>query len=198
MKLGREYPPETVWQAQELYCVNRLTYRVVARQLGVAESTLKRWADKYGWRDMRERLAQAECDIRADTVLARASMIKHLLDSKDPQAAFAVASLEKLAMKQVEAERAGRIVEAAVTPSRSINTPEEVVAALREAVEVKLSLLLASPADLDFRAVSEVQKALKLVAEMEAEVAPATEKPKSKGISAESANRIKELLGYKI
>jgi transposase-like protein len=74
---GREYPPEVVWRAQELYCVARLPYHEVAQHVGVAASTLKRWGKEYEWADKRAELAQAEADIRADTVLARAACSKN-------------------------------------------------------------------------------------------------------------------------
>lgn len=191
---GREHQPETVWKAQELYCVARLSYREVAKEVGVAESTLKRWSEKFGWRGKRERIAQAECDIRADTVLARSGMIKHLMDSKDPQAAFAVSSLETLAMRQAEAERAGRILNFATrNEKRTIRTTEDAIEALREAIEAKLVMLLAAPGDLDFKTVADVQKALALAGEMEAVAKPA-EDTTSKGLSADLEARIREII----
>jgi hypothetical protein len=168
----REHAPEKVWQAQELYCVTRLTFRATAEQVGVAESTVKRWADKHGWREKRDKIAQAECDIRADLVLARSEMVKSLMKSKDAQTGFAVASLESLAMKQAEFERAGRVADI-VTQNKNKQplTPEETVSALRDAVEAKVMLLLTSPDGVDFKAVADIKKALELLEGMEAKQA---------------------------
>lgn len=194
---GREYPPEAVWQAQELYCVARLTFEKVAEETGVAVSTLKRWSEKYEWRAKREKLAQAEADLRADTILARSVMLKKLIRSQDAQTGFAVASLEALAMKQAEAARMGELTLAQMNkPRREIKTRKDAAEALREAVENKLALMLDDPGQVSFRAIADLKKALELLAEIEPK-----EMEKSKGTggtSAELDRKIQELLGYKI
>jgi len=190
---GREYPPEAVWQAQELYCVARLTFEKVAEETGVAVSTLKRWSEKYEWRAKREKLAQAEADLQADTILARSVMLKRLIKSKDAQTGFAVASLETLAMKQAEAARARKLMEAARQHGlRTIRSPEDAVAALEEAVELKLNRLLQSPEDLDFKAVADVRKALELVAEMKAQGDPTEDD--GRGVSGDNIERMLDAL----
>ena len=168
-RTGREYPPEAVWEAQELYCVARLTFEKVAEETGVAASTLKRWAATYDWRGKREKLAQAEADLAADTILARSAMLKKLIESKNAQDGFAVSALESLAMKQAEAARAQKLMSAVKQNElRPIRTREDAVAALEEAVELKLNSMLQSPQDLDFKAVQDVRKAMELVTEMKA------------------------------
>jgi transposase-like protein len=190
---GREYPPEAVWQAQELYCVARLTFEKVAEETGVAVSTLKRWSEKYEWRAKREQLAQAEADLQADTILARSVMLKRLIDSKDAQTGFAVASLETLAMKQAEAARARKLMDAARQQGlRTIRSPEDAVTALEEAVGLKLNRLLQSPEDLDFKAVSDVRKALELVAEMKAAGGQAEDD--GRGVSGDNIERMLDAL----
>lgn len=188
---GREYPPEVVWQAQELYCVARLTFDQVAKELGVAASTLKRWSQKHSWQTKRENLAQAEADLRADTILARSAMLKKLIESKDPQTGFAVASLESLAMRQADAARAQKLMTAVQQNDlREIRTSADAVAALEEAVELKLNRLLQSPEDLDFKAVQDVKKAMALIAEMK----PRNKKENSapKQLDQDSLNAIRE------
>lgn len=166
-RTGREYPPEAVWEAQELYCVARLTFEKVAEETGVAVSTLKRWSATYDWRGKREKLAQAEADLAADTILARSAMLKQLIKSKSAQDSFAVSALESLAIKQAEAARAQKLMSAAKQHElRPIRTKEEAVAALEEAVELKLNKLLQSPEGTDFKAVQDVQKAMELVVEL--------------------------------
>lgn len=190
-RTGREYPPEVVWQAQELYCVARLTFDQVAVEVGVAASTLKRWSEKYGWREKRAQLAEAEADLRADTILARSAMLKKLINSKDAQTGFAVAALESLAMKQAEAARAGKLLEAAAASElREIRSQEDAATALEDAVRLRLNQLLQSPEDLDFRAVRDIRQALELVREMKpkAEVGPDT--GRAKGLSNEAAQAI--------
>ena len=83
--MGWEHEPETVWKAQELYCVDRLSFARVAELTGVTATTLKSWSEKYGWRAKREEIAQAESDIRVKTVLNVALFIPII-----PVAVFAV------------------------------------------------------------------------------------------------------------
>lgn len=167
---GREYPPEAVWQAQELYCIARLTYAQVADELNIGITTLKRWGKTYDWKGKRGKLAQAQADIRADTILARSEMLKELIEERNPVVGFAVAKLEELALKQAQAEREGKALEAmaaAKTKRREIHTPADAAAALKDAVEMKLARLLASPEDVDMKAVKAVKDALELIKEMQ-------------------------------
>ena len=118
--MGWEYEPETVWKAQELYCVDRLSFARVAELTGVSATTLKAWSDKYDWRAKREEIAQAESDIRVNTIKGRKVALEMLLEAGDgkeaSQMAFAVASLESLALKQAELAAAGKIPSAAARP----------------------------------------------------------------------------------
>lgn len=191
---GREHPPEMVWQAQELYCIGRLSYRQVAEELGVHESTLKRWGKQWDWRDKREEYARAQAEMRGDLVLARSKLIKDLLVDGDPVVGFAVAKLEDLALKQAAAERESRkLAQASDLPRREIKTQADIVDALKEAVDTKLGRLLAQPEDVDTKAIKGIKDALELIGTMEAK----DDKPKSgKGLTAEEAEEIrKNILG---
>ena len=105
--MGAEYDADTRWRAMELYCADRLTFAQVAEATGIADSTLRRWADAYQWRERREELAKAEADIRIDTIRSRAAILKHLLEAQDGKAAsqiaFAVASLGNLELQYQKA-----------------------------------------------------------------------------------------------
>lgn len=107
--MGAEHAPETVWKAQESYCVERFSFGATAKRLGIAESTVRRWADKFHWREEREAIAAAESEIRANTVKGRAFVLRKLLTSENgkeiSQVAFAVASLERLALAATKAVR---------------------------------------------------------------------------------------------
>jgi hypothetical protein len=195
--MGWEHEAETVWRAQELYCVDRLSFDAVARETGVAASTLKRWSERDGWRAKREEIAKAEADIRADKVLARSAMLKALIQTKDPQTGFAVSSLETLALKEAEVARQGAIRAAAndQAPAISVNTPAEAIAALRKAVESKLALLLTRPENVDLKAVQEVQKCLALVGQLETAYGGGAEKDKPKALSEENLQALRAVLG---
>ena len=102
--MGREHEPGTVWEAQDLYCIDRLSFDAVAKKTGVAASTLKRWADRMDWRGKRESIAETESALRVDRVLARSQVLKKLLETGESQDAYAVAALERLALLQEENE----------------------------------------------------------------------------------------------
>ena len=136
--MGWEHKPETVWKAQELYCVDRLSFARVAEMTGVSATTLKSWSEKYGWRKKREEIAQAESDIRVNIIMGRKRALDQLLAAEGPKEAasmaFAVSSLEATAMKQQELAMSGKIP--SVSPERpKIVSRADAVAALRRAVE---------------------------------------------------------------
>lgn len=199
--MGREHEPSVVFRAQELYCADRLPMErvrdVLLSELGEAEapamSTLWRWSDKYAWGSKREEIAKALADIAADTVLARAAMLKELIASRDAQTGFAVASLEGLALKQAEAARAGRATLAAQEASvsrRKLLTAEDAATALQEAVELKLASLLADPGQVDLKAVKNIMEALDAVATLRPKDAEESAAARDKGLSIHAAEQI--------
>lgn len=198
--MGQEHAPETVWKAQELYCSDRLSFTKVAELTGVADSTLRRWADTYGWREKREAIARAEADIRADKVLARSKTVKALLNNPRADTAFAVSALESLALKEAEAarQRAERQAFPEVPPL-SVNTPAEGVAALRRAIEQKLGLLLTRPEAVDLKAIQEVQKCLSLLSDMEKTLpVESAQSQGCKGLDSAMYERLLDVLSGKV
>ena len=190
--MGAEHSPETVWQAQELYCVERLPFAKVAEALGIADSTVRRWADTQGWREQREEIARAETEIRVNKVLARAKTVKSLLDKPAAHMAFAVTALESLAIKEAEIARntalTARSNQDEISPA-AFNTPAEVIAALKKAVEQRLSLLLSRPDTVDLKSVQEVAKISEFLQQMEAKQ-PAPAETEAAGMSANLVERI--------
>lgn len=199
--MGWEHEPDTVWQAEELYCVDRLSFARVAELTGVSATTLKAWSDKRGWRVKREEIAQAQSDIRVNIIKGRKLALEKLLQSGDgkeaSQMAFAVASLESLALKQAELAAAGKIPSAAAFAVPKIATRADAVAVLREAVERKLGMALADPRQITTATVQDVKKCLELVAELEASLHKDTapEESKGKALSPENTQAIREILG---
>lgn len=48
--MGREYPTDTLWRAQELYCVDRLSYAAVAEATwAFPQPRSRRGGRNYGW-----------------------------------------------------------------------------------------------------------------------------------------------------
>ena len=202
--MGWEHEPGTVWRAQELYCLDRLSFDRVSELTGVATSTLKRWADKYHWRERRDELAQVESEIRFNTVLGRKAILQRLLTAEDgkeaSQIAFAVASLESLALKQAELAAAGRIptfAEPAVRPH--IATRADAVAALRQAIENKVGMALADPGKINAATIKDVSQCLDLLANLESSL-PKPEAPEAeqkRGLSKDMAAALEKALGLR-
>ena len=109
--MGREYPTDTLWKAQELYCVDRMSYAAVAEATGVSATTLKTWGQKYHWARRREEIARAESEIRVNIIKGRQKALEQLLSAADAKEAapmaFAVSSLETLALKRQELAASG-------------------------------------------------------------------------------------------
>ena len=198
--MGWEHEPGTVWRAQELYCMDRLSFERVSELTGVATSTLKRWADKYRWRERREELAQVDSEIRFNTVMGRKAILQRLLEAEDgkeaSQVAFAVASLESLALKQAELAAAGKIPSFSEPEARPhIATQADAVAALREAVRNKVGMALSDPGKINAATVQDVKRCLELLGELEARLPKEKEESRDKALSPENAQAIREILG---
>ena len=202
--MGWEHEPGTVWRAQELYCLDRLSFDRVSELTGVATSTLKRWADKYQWRERRDELAQVESEIRFNTVLGRKAILERLLTAEDgkeaSQVAFAVASLESLALKQAELAAAGRIPTFAEPAARPhIATRADAVTALRQAIENKVGMALADPVKINAATIKDVSQCLDLLANLESSL-PKPEAPEAeqkRGLSKDMAAALEKALGLR-
>lgn len=199
--MGWEHEPGTVWRAQELYCVDRLSFDRVSELVGVSATTLKRWADKYRWRERRDEIAQVESDIRFNTILGRKAILEKLLAAEDgkeaSQVAFAVASLESLALKQAELAAAGKIPVAGEAEYPKISTREEAVKVLRQAVERKVGMALTDPQKISAETIQDIKRCLDLVAELEAALPKesAAEEARKVGLSGNMAESIYKALG---
>lgn len=198
--MGAEYDADTRWRAMELYCADRLTFAQVAEATGIADSTLRRWADAYQWRERREELAKAEADIRIDTIRSRAAILRHLIEAQDgkvaSQIAFAVSSLENLALQREKALLAGEIANPA-KPEKPVKVTSraEAIAVLKQAVEDKLGLLLSDKRYVTSDSVTDIAKCLTLVQELEATLPNAAPEEKNKAISLENSKALQELIG---
>ncbi len=185
-----EYPSETIFEAQDLYCVDRLTFEAVAERTGVSVPTLKRWSDKYGWRAKREELARLESDIRFNTLKARARMIAKVIDKGEALDAFAVAKLETMVVDQ-ERFKAEQHRDKPAPPVK-FDSPAQAAELLEAALEKKLGALLAAPATIDLKIIKDLRQALDLLADMRRQSAE-SDAP-AKGLSPDADARIRSVL----
>lgn len=186
-----EYPPEIVFQAQELYCVDRLTYEAVSTRLKIAQSTLKRWGKDYDWRGKREQLARAEADIRANTYLARAKMLAKVVDEGGALDAFAVAKLETLALDQARFKIETAPESASAAPV-AFDTPAQAAELLEKTLEKRLGSLLANPETINLKAIKELRDCFDYLAQMRGRSDDETEA--GKPLSPDNVAHIKNIL----
>lgn len=194
--MGREHPMETVERAEEAYCLDGLTFDAAADRVGVAVSTVKRWSERYGWQAKRDEVRRAMQSIRLDTIRLRAKLITNCLISLNAMDAFAVAKMEEMAIKASEV--AAQRQPASPPPARrEIRTDADAIAALDEAVSLRLSAMLADPGQVSLSAIKEVKAVLDLLRDMRAAAGAAGEKEpeEDRGLSASTADRIRALLG---
>lgn len=188
---GRAYSMEVVETAQELYCIDGMTYESVSAATGVPASTLKRWAKKYAWAAARDEFRRARLSIRENTIRLRARHLEYCLSAvDDSMAMFAAAKLQEAAIRALEAERQGRELVAPVIPARAITSMDDAASALQEAIEYRLGQMLVDPSGVDLAAIKNIRSAMQTVNDMRSS-APGDAK-KSKGISEETVSSIME------
>lgn len=152
---------EVVERAEELYCIEGQTFDAVATLTGVAASSLKRWSERYGWQDKKEEVRQAMSSIRMNTIKLRSKLLENCLTTLHAQDAFAVSAIEGLALRA--ASRTPPLYERGARGDlpekvREIKTDEDALAALEEAVQIKINLMLANPGQISGAAVKEISQ----------------------------------------
>lgn len=191
-----EYSPDMVWKAQELYVIDRLSFAKVAERTGVTATTLKSWAKKFQWKQKREEIAQIEAESKMDLYRSRQKAIKMLLESGDgkecSQMAFAVSSLENLALKQQELQQSLALSE---QPKKAkVISKDDAYKQLGQAVEGRLQYVMQNPQAITTKNIQDVLNMLKLMEQ----VAPAEKeenKPKqNQGMDKELAENIRKAL----
>jgi hypothetical protein len=197
--MGWEYEPGTVFEAEDLYCVDRLPMREVSERTGVPESTLWRWAANHGWKGKREELRQAQSAIRGNTIRLRAKLIEQCLQhgTENPMGVFAAAKMEDVAQAAQKLALEERKAAPKLEELRPINSPDEAAKALEEALTIKLSWMLQDPSELDLKAVKGVKDALQMASKMRSK-GDQGEDRKAKGWSVETAEKVRrDILGIK-
>ena len=185
-----EYPAEKVFEAQDLYCVDRLTYEAVAERTGVSVPTLKRWGKEYGWRAKREELAKLESEIRFNTYRARAKMLAQVVAGGGALDAFAVAKLETLVLDQARFKNEQGKDQAAVPVE--FESPAQAAELLEAALKKKLGAMIGTSETIDLKVVRDIRESFKLLSEMKDQAAVSTDK--QAGLSLETEAKIKKIL----
>ena len=190
-----EYSPDVVWKAQDLYVIERFSFAKVAERTGVTATTLKNWAKKYNWRQKREEIAQIEAESKMDLYRSRQKAIKMLLESGDgkecSQMAFAVSSLENLAIKQQELQLNQQIQTEQHRKTKLV-TKEDTLKQLAAAVQNRLLFVLENPQAINSKNIQDILNMLKLMEQVD--IPHEEQIQSSRGISKELAENIKKAL----
>jgi transposase len=80
--MRKDYPWEVRDGAEDLYVLKGLSYEEVAREIGVALSTIKRWAYAYGWQGRRQRFQEVVSDAKVDLAILYHEMIQKARETK--------------------------------------------------------------------------------------------------------------------
>jgi transposase-like protein len=194
----KEYSMEIVERCEQLYCVDGQTFEAVATLTGVAAGTLKRWSAQYGWQEKKEQIRQAFSGIRTNTIILRAKLIENCMNTLNAQDAFAVSAMESLAQRATQAAKSTG-AQAPQLPEnlREIRSDEDAIAALEEALEIKVNRMLADPGQLNFSAMRDLKQVMDLVRDLKTKRSQAGE-TKSTGLTPQAADRIRrDILGIK-
>jgi transcriptional regulator with XRE-family HTH domain len=164
------YGWDTIEQAEELYIIDGLTIDQVAERTGVSVSQLKRWsADSTPtWPERRREYRTAQVSVRRGVMLAKARLIESVIESEDPQKAYAFGALVSSG-KQIEAEARERAAAQAV--DQALQQPigdlvaevTDPIEALREAVRLRVAGLVQAPGTLTLAAVKELLQAMEML-----------------------------------
>lgn len=154
-------------RAEELFIIDGLTLQEVAGQLAISERTLANWSSDGEWVQRRREYQNAARDIKYYGKMTRLKLIKDAMTSLDPQKIYAFATLERT-MADKEAQSSGLKAqgEEEIIGEIPISTPQEAVAALQQAVEKKLAVMLARPDALNLGSIKELKQVMGLVDEM--------------------------------
>lgn len=186
-----EYDQEVRDAAAGLYIVDGMTYAQVAERLGVSESQIQRWSADAQWRAQRAEYRESLRSIDRDTVKLRAGLIRTALETMDPQAVYAVARLEAVAARK---PRPGA-PEKPQAPDRPIDGPAEAVAALKEALEIRVNRMLQQPEAIDLASLKKLKESFDFLEKLELKYRPEAPAEEA-GISGETIDRIRrEIMG---
>lgn len=181
-------------RAKDLSVIQGLTLEQVSAETGVSLSQLKTWSSTEGWTDLRDEYRQSLEEIKLNTVRLRRKLVAKALESLDPQAVYAAAALEKVA-QSVEKNVRGNHEELAAPAeiTREIRTPEQAIAALQEATEIKLNMLLSRPGEINLSIVRDLERVFALITDMKGKYLPAEQaKEEKRQLDAETLRRIRE------
>jgi DNA-binding transcriptional regulator YiaG len=176
-------------RCEDMAIVEGATLEQIAKSEGVAIATLKTWSSADKWVERRKEHLNAIKSIKQGTAELRKRMLAKAIGTLDPQDVYAVARIERASQLTDKAQP-----EAEQTPiTREINTPEDAIAALYEAIQARVNLVLARPDRLDLKAVKDMKQSLELIDQMRSQFINSKDTDtSSKTLSPETLKKIRE------
>lgn len=195
------YGWDTIEQAEELYIIDGLTFDQVAERTGVSVSQLKRWSADSAptWPERRREYRTAQVSVRRGVMLAKARLIESVIESEDPQKAYAFGALVSSG-KIIEAEAQQRTAAvpgpAEAQPLAEIATPQQAVEALQLALQRKIGLMLHSPNEMTLPAIKDVKATMDMIEQLRTKYQPEETVARKGGLTDEAAEAIRrQILG---
>jgi len=195
------YSWEVRESAEELYIIDGYTYEKVADATGVSISQIKRWGldSVPTWTERRREYRQAQTSVRRNVMLAKAKLIESVIDSEDPQKAYAFSALVSSSKAINDEARERNQGTARQQPAEQFSDtettagqPVDMMTELRRAMDNKISSMLTEPGALTATAIKDLQQAMTLVEKLKAKMAEqAGESDKGKGTSAQTIDQLR-------
>ena len=172
--------------AENLFVYRGLTLKQVSQEIGVPERTIANWSSDNDWQKKRMEYRQARGEIKRYTILTQLNLIKDIHNKPEAQKIYAFESLVRASKaQQSEGGAIGQEIE-----QREINTPQDAVEALQEAIQSKINIMLSEPNTINLAGIKDMKKAMEMVDEMRTKYESGG-KEIPKGISLETIEKIR-------
>lgn len=190
--MGQEYPMEIREEAAGLYVEGGMTYEQVAAETGVSKSQIVRWAEAGKWRERKAEYRSAISGIRRDTVRLRQALVGKAMESLDPQDVYALARIESIAEKRTAAQPDRP---APVSEPKAFDTPADAIAALWDAINLRVNEMLHVPTGPTLADLKRLKESFDYLDQMKSRFAAASDTPDKKGLTDETRDRIRRVMG---
>ena len=179
-------------RAEELYIIQGMTLDDVALRTGISIQSLKKWSAAEGWPDKRREYREAFQSIRRNTVLLRKRLIEKALKSLNNMDDLGSQDMHGFRSVLAAAERhaTDEMPISAAEAERKIETPQDAIDALEEAVGRKLNVMLGQPGAVSLSGIKDVKKAMEIIDDMK--VRYRTEEKKKTLLTEDKIREIRE------
>ena len=93
------YSPEFIERAENMYVMDGMSHKEIARELGTAVATIQRWSDRGEWKTIRSEYMDMDRYLRRNMYTLRKKAMEMAVGAPDPQTIYAVARLETLTLR---------------------------------------------------------------------------------------------------